>query len=132
MSIVKNAVKESKDVARLAVDAAKNELIEQLTPTIRAIIDSKMRAGVLGEDVDRLRRAHDNDGTTDFEEGKEMSKSKKDKMESVSALFPGVNEVIGGDDEGYDDLDEDHADDHVNAHASGGANSATDPCNSRA
>lgn len=91
MSIVNRAVKESKDVARLAVDAAKNELIEQLTPTIQKIIDGQMRAGTLGEDLDRIRRHEDGYGD-DFEEGKDNMK-KDDKFESVAALFPGVNEV---------------------------------------
>jgi hypothetical protein len=117
MSIVKNAVKESRDVARLAVDAAKNELIEQLTPTIQAIIDGQLRRGALGRDVaalqgegvNRLRQAADGyDGITDFEEGVDMKKNKDDKMESVAALFPGVNEVAedvteGGD---YGETDE--------------------------
>ena len=67
MSIVNKAVKESKDVARLAVDAAKNELIEQLTPTIQRIIDGQMRAGTLGEDLDRIRR-HEDGHDDDFEE----------------------------------------------------------------
>jgi hypothetical protein len=130
MSIVKNAVKESRDVARLAVDAAKNELIEQLTPTIQAIIDGQLRRGALGKDVaalksegvNRLRQAANGyDGITDFEEGVDMKKNKDDsKMESVAALFPGVNEVAedateGGDYgetdealeiEGADDMDE--------------------------
>jgi hypothetical protein len=101
MSIAKNAVNESKAVARLAVDAAKNELIEQLTPTIQAIIDGQLRRGALGEDVDRLRRAADGAGETEFEEGKEMKN--KDRNESVAALFPGVNEVADMDmDEGED------------------------------
>lgn len=103
MSIAKNAVNESKAVARLAVDAAKNELIEQLTPTIQAIIDGQLRRGALGEDVDRLRRAADGYGETEFEEGKDMKKDKKDKMESVAALFPGVSEMAEADDNGYDD-----------------------------
>lgn len=124
MSIVNRAVKESKDVARLAVEAAKNELIEQMTPTIRAIIDGQLRAGVLGEDVaklrndgvNRMRQAQDYDGISDFEEGKDM---KKDKVESVSALFPSIREMseeddmgegkVPGsskDDGGYDDVDE--------------------------
>ena len=119
MSIVKNAVKESKDVARLAVDAAKNELIEQLTPTIQAIIDGQLRRGALGldvatlqgEGVNRMRQAAGGyDGITDFEEGVDMKKSKNDKMESVAALFPGINEVAEdvteADDNGYDDVDE--------------------------
>lgn len=119
MSIVKNAVRESRDVARLAVDAAKNELIEQLTPTIQAIIDGQLRRGALGRDVaalqgegvNRLRQAADGyDGITDFEEGIDAMKKNKDdgKMESVAALFPGVNEVAedvteGGD---YGETDE--------------------------
>ncbi len=116
MSIVKNAVKESRDVARLAVDAAKNELIEQLTPTIQAIIDGQLRRGALGQDVaalqgegvNRLRQAAGGyDGISDFEEGVDMKKDKKDKMESVAALFPSVNEVSDmseADDNGYDDV----------------------------
>lgn len=112
MSIVKNAVKESKDVARLAVDAAKNELIEQLTPTIQKIIDGQLRAGTLGEDLDRIRRHEDGYGD-DFEEGKD---NMRDKFESVSALFTGVNEVADdleesdqvyeSDDNDADDMDE--------------------------
>lgn len=104
MSIVNRAVKESKDVARLAVDAAKNELIEQLTPTIQKIIDGQLRAGTLGKDaatlegVNRMRQADDGyGGISDFEEGKDMAKD--DKLESVASLFPGVNEVA-------DDMDE--------------------------
>lgn len=102
MSIVKKAVSDSKDVARLAVDAAKSELIEQLNPAIQAIIEAQLRKGTLGEDVaslkadgvNRMRQAADYDGISDFEEGKDMKKkSDKDKMESVAALFPGVNEV---------------------------------------
>ena len=119
MSVVKNAVKESREVARLAVDAAKNELIEQLTPTIQSIIDGQLRRGALGRDiaalqgegVNRVRQGTDGyDGITDFEEGVDMKKDKKDKMESVAALFPGVSEVADvtteGDDSGYDDVDE--------------------------
>lgn len=99
MSIVNKAVSDSRDVARLAVDAAKNELIEQLTPTIQSIIDGQLRRGALGADianlrgegVNRMRQAADGyGGISDFEEGKEMD---KDKMESVASLFPGVNEV---------------------------------------
>jgi hypothetical protein len=126
MSIVKKAVAESKDVARLAVDAAKMELIESLTPAIQKIIDSQLRHGVLGEDTDRLRRAADGHGESDFEEGIDMAKN---RVESVASLFPGVNESEGKnsvkDDDGYDDIgltheafdDDGHAD--MKAEASG-------------
>lgn len=112
MSIAKNAVNESKAVARLAVDAAKKELIEQLTPTIQAIIDGQLRRGALGQDVAALKgegvnRMHQAasgyDGITDFEEGVDMKDKSKDKTESVASLFPGVNEMAEGDDNGYDD-----------------------------
>lgn len=123
MSIVRKAVSDSKDVARLAVDAAKNELIEQLTPTIQSIIEGQLRKGSLAEDVaalsgegvNRMRQAaYGYDGISDFEEGKDMKKKDKDdKMESVAALFPGVNEMADDvaediqqekDDIGYDDV----------------------------
>lgn len=115
MSIVKRAVTESRDVARLAVDAAKNELIEQLTPTIQAIIDGQMRQGVLGGDaaslrgegVNRLRQAAGGyDGISDFEEGKDMNDKGKGKVESVTALFPSVNEVSDVDEEMDEGVDE--------------------------
>lgn len=115
MSIAKNAVNESKAVARLAVDAAKNELIEQLTPAIQAIIDGKLRRGALGEDVaalrgegvNRMRQAADGyDGISDFEEGRDMRKDKDEKVESVAALFPGVNEMTEGDPDSGSEVEE--------------------------
>ena len=99
MSVVKKAVQEAKEVARLSVDAAKRELIEQMSPTIQKIINKELRAGTLGEDLDRIRRHEDGYGD-DFEEGKEMG---KDTMENISSMFPGVNEVAEEDmEEGYE------------------------------
>lgn len=101
MSVVKKAVQEAKDVARLSVDAAKNELIEQMNPMIQKIIAEQLRAGTLGEDLDRIRRHEDGYGD-DFEEGKDMAKDGKEKVESISAMFPGVNEVAEDEmDEAY-------------------------------
>lgn len=109
MSIAKRAVNESKGLAELAVSAAQSRLIEQLAPEIRAVVDAAMRSGKLDEDVDRLRRAADGHGETEFEEGKEM----EDKLESVAALFPTVNEMAEEVDEsgdvaleGADEVDE--------------------------
>ena len=101
MSVVKKAVQEAKDVARLSVDAAKKELIEQMNPTIQRIIEEQLRAGTLGEDLDRIRRHEDGYGD-DYEEGKDMGKDKT--VESISAMFPGVNEVA------EDEMDEAAAD----------------------
>lgn len=93
-SVAKRAVREAKEVSRLAVDAARAEIIEQLTPAIKQIIDGRLRAGSIGEDVDRLRRAADGHGETEFEEGRDMGKDKEDdKNESVAALFPGIAEA---------------------------------------
>jgi hypothetical protein len=96
MSVVNRAVKDSKEIARLAVDAAKNELVEQISPAIKRLIESRLREGVLGEDVDRLRRSAEGQGETEFEEGKKPMED--DKMESVASLFPGVNEVSEAED----------------------------------
>lgn len=96
MSIVGRAVKDSQEIARLAVDAAKNELVQEVAPAIKKLIEKRLRDGVLSEDVDRLRRAADGHMETEFEEGKDMDKD-DEKMESVASLFPGVNEVAEGD-----------------------------------
>jgi hypothetical protein len=116
MSIASRAVKESKAVADLAVAAAKNELIEQLTPSIQRIVQESMRAGTLGQDisalkgegVNRMRQAaHGYDGISDFEEGKDMEKDDKEKVESVSALFPTIaEEADEAMDEGFEDMEE--------------------------
>ena len=105
MSIASRAIKESKAVADLAVAAAKNELIEQLTPAIQKIVSEGLRAGTLGDSVNRLRRAADGHGETEFEEGKDMDKDEKEKVESVSALFPTIAEADEMD-EGFEDMEE--------------------------
>lgn len=93
-SVAKRAVAEAREVTRLAVNAAKNELIEEMTPALKDLIERRLRAGLLGEDVDRLRRAADGYGETEFEEGKEMADKKDDDMdEGVGALFPAISEA---------------------------------------
>lgn len=103
MSIVGRAVKDSKEMARLAVDAAKNEIIEEIAPAMKKLIEKRLREGVLSEDVDRLRRAADGHMETEFEEGKDMNKKDDEQMESVAGLFPGVNEIAEG--EGMDEAE---------------------------
>lgn len=97
-SVAKRAVAEAREVTRLAVNAAKNELIEEMTPALKDLIERRLRAGLLGEDVDRLRRAADGYGETEFEEGKDMAEKKDDDMdEGVGALFPEIAEAADDD-----------------------------------
>lgn len=106
-SIARKAVKEAKEVSRLAVDAAKAEIIESLSPAIKSIIDSRLRTGGMNEDIDRLRRAADGHAETEFEEGRDMDRDDKDKKESISALFPSISEADdAGLDEGAEDPDQ--------------------------
>jgi hypothetical protein len=101
-NLIKEAVKDAMDVRDLAVEAAKAKLMDELAPTIKRLVESK-----LGEDTDRLRRAADGYGETEFEESKDLGedldmkdKDKGMKDESLSAMFPGLQEM---EDEG--DLD---------------------------
>ena len=106
MSVVQKAVRDSREVARLAVDAAKNELVENLVPEIKRLIDKQLRSSTLSEDVDRLRRYEDGYGETEFEESKDM----KNNTESISSIFPQVNEVtdmeMNESDDNYDEVAE--------------------------
>ncbi len=113
-SVAKRAIRETRDMTRLAVDAAKNELIEELAPAIKEILERKLREGTLAEDVDRLRRAKEGHGETEFEEGAEMKK--KDKQdESLDSMFPSISEGYGEEEDmaegrpakvGADEMDE--------------------------
>lgn len=91
-SVAKRAVRETREMTRLAVEAAKNELVEQLAPSIKEILERKLREGTLADDVDRLRRAADGYGETKFEEGSEVKDEDK-KDESLGALFPSLSEA---------------------------------------
>lgn len=108
MSITKKAVRDAQEVSRLAVDSARNEIIEALTPALRKIVNNRLKGGKLAEDVDRLRRAADGHGETEFEEGKDMAKHNEDDldMESLEGMFPNVSEVSEEDGE---ELEEKHA-----------------------
>lgn len=99
--LIKEAVRDAMDVRDLAVEAAKVKLMDELAPTIKRLVEGK-----LVEDIDRLNRARDGYGETEFEESKDLGdfdmkdKDKGMKDESLSAMFPGMNEM---EDEG--DLD---------------------------
>jgi len=105
-NIVKEAVADARRVKELAIDAAKQKLVEEMTPSLRNVVEKQLRSSIEQEDVDRLRRAKDGYGETEFEEGiklegdKDMDKEKDDKeleKESIEAMFPGIREM--GDEE---------------------------------
>src|SRR5688500_14321905 len=94
MSIARKSVKDAEDITRLAVEAAKREIIDVMARALQRIVDGKLRSGKLAEDIDRLNRARDGHGETEFEEGKDMPKQEDDlDMESLSGMFPSISEV---------------------------------------
>lgn len=89
-------------MTRLAVDAAKNEIVENLAPAIKELIERRLRDGVLGEDADRLegvnrmrQAAGGYDGISDFEEGTDNMKKKDRQAESITDVFPSIAEGYG-------------------------------------
>ncbi len=98
--LIQEAVADAQSVADLAVEAAKQKLIEKLAPGIRRMVE-----GRLGEDTDRLRRAKDGYGETEFEEGKKKNSTGDDEMaekdkdmqmdvqEMLASMFPGITEM---------------------------------------
>lgn len=104
--LVSEAVKDAQLLKEMAFEAAKNQVVEQLAPGIKALLDRQIR-GVLAEDSDRLRRGvEDNwpgESHTNFEEGKEqgdkpMADNYEDQLESLAAFFPGLSEMDGEED----------------------------------
>jgi len=92
--IVSKAITESNSIKELALDAAKRELLEQLTPGIKRMIERELGQHSLSEDQDRLRRMRDGYGETEFEEGKSMTSDDKDlDMESIAGMFPSIQEA---------------------------------------
>jgi hypothetical protein len=104
---VKEAVADAKRVTDLAVEAAKQKLVEEMTPSLKNLVEKQLRTSINSEDIDRLNRARDGRGETEFEEGiklegeKSMGKDKDDdkelEKESLDSMFPGIREM--GDDE---------------------------------
>lgn len=108
MSIAKKAIKDAEEVSRLAVAAATNELVESLSPVLRKIVSSQLRSGKISEDIDRLRRAADGHGETEFEEGKTMDKKEDDlDMESLAGMFPSISENEDADEDDLGEAKED-------------------------
>jgi hypothetical protein len=93
MSIEKDAVKDARTIRDMAFEAAKNELIDQMTPAIRKLVESRLSRRT-NEDADRIRRHEDGYGD-DFEEAKEhgMSKDKDLEESGLGAMFPSITET---------------------------------------
>lgn len=95
-SIVHEAVQDAKQLKELAVDAAMEKLVEKLTPSVRTLVEKQLRTGK-SEDVDRLRRAADGYGETEFEEsidkGDKQMDDKELDLEALVGMFPGLSEV---------------------------------------
>lgn len=102
-SIVKDSLAEAAQIRKMAEAVAKKKIIEDLTPSIRNLVESQINNVMQSsEDVDRLRRAADGRGETEFEEGKDLPKGdadmddEKDLEERVLELenmFPHLAEM---------------------------------------
>lgn len=103
-SIVKDSLAEAAEIRKMAEAVAKKKIIEDLTPSIRNLVENQINNVMQSsEDVDRLRRAADGRGETEFEEGKDlpkgdddMEKDDKDLEERVlglEAMFPHLAEM---------------------------------------
>lgn len=95
--IIKEAVKEAQSIKELAVEAAKNQIVESLAPAVRELVSRELRGKIKSEDVDRLRRVADGHGESEFEEGTskgdlKMEKDKKDELD-LESMFPGLSET---------------------------------------
>lgn len=124
-TLMSEAISDAKQLREASMEAAKMELIEQLTPAVREFIEgrflgksgSSTTKGRKSEDVDRIRRGiGDNapgESHTGFEESKEKgdgkmaSKGKEDTVdvdESLAGFFPAMSEEgdMGGDKDGLE------------------------------
>lgn len=107
--LVSEAVNDAKALKEAALAAAKNELVESMTPGLKALLEKSIK-GVLAknEDTDRIRRGiQDNwpgESHTGFEEAKEKGDPKMDKvppqddgqeldLESLASFFPAMSEM---------------------------------------
>lgn len=108
--LVSEAVNDAKALKEAALTAAKNELVESMTPGLKALLEKSIK-GVLSknEGSNRQRRAiTDNwpgESHTGFEESKEKGEPKMDKemegqkddkeldLESLASFFPAMTEM---------------------------------------
>jgi len=106
--LVSEAVNDAKALKEAALTAAKNELVESMTPGLKALLEKSIK-GVLSknEDSDRIRRGiQDNwpgESHTGFEEAKDKGDTQMDKeapsddkeldLESLASFFPAMSEM---------------------------------------
>jgi hypothetical protein len=101
--LVREAVKDAKALKEAALEAAKNEIVEAMTPGLKRLLEKQLRGSLKKEDTDRIRRGvEDNypgESHTGFEEGvgedKPMAEKNNKEMdlEELSAFFPDLDEV---------------------------------------
>lgn len=122
--LITESVEDAQSLKELALDAAKNQLIESMTPQLRKFVDSQLRQTLKNEDVDRLRRGVQDNAAGESHTGFEESKDKKGKgeyamgdkkddgqeldLESLGSFFPSLGEAeeTEGDDLGEGAVDE--------------------------
>lgn len=102
--LVKEAIGDAKSLRELAVEAAKKELIESMTPDLKALVEKNIKKALRSEDTDRLRRGIQDkwpgESHTGFEESKQKGEEnmggKKGEMEldqeSLAGFFPQLSE----------------------------------------
>lgn len=102
-NIIKEAFKDAEVLKEAALEVAKQKLVKEMTPTLRNLVEKNLN-GSFKEDTDRLRRAQDGHGETEFEENVEKGEKEMDDekekgldLESLAAMFPAISEM--GDDE---------------------------------
>lgn len=123
-SLVAQAVEDARSFRDIAVASATQELVEAMTPKIRALVEGELKrasgakgvkTGVKNEDVDRLRRGiedeYPGESHTGFEESadkgdRKMASEKDDMDEALSGFFPKLGEAGDIDSLEGDKMDE--------------------------
>lgn len=101
--LVKEAIADGKSLRELAVEAAKRDLIESMTPSLKALVEKSISKALKSEDTDRIRRGvQDNwpgESHTGFEESKQKGEEPMGKkgdleldQESLAGFFPQLSE----------------------------------------
>jgi hypothetical protein len=126
--LVKEAVKDAKALKAAALEAAKNEIVEQMAPGVKALLEKQIRSALAGESVDRVNdqgadyyAPGSREKNKQYQEGKDkgedqMADEKDDKekeldLESLAGFFPQLSEEPGEDPMGL--AGSDHGDEEM-------------------